>query len=337
MIHGWRWAALLSVAGLIVTACVSQSVSEEDIKAAYKAERGPYTVASVRRTSLNFPQLDKRLAMRVAFPEEPGSYPLISLSHGNGCLQDLYVGFADHWVSWGYVVIQPVHMDSRETGFTMRGVTTDTMNQMVANRPKDVSFILDSLDQLEAQVPGLAGKIDRDRMVAAGHSMGGGTAMTVTGVRMYNPESGFMVQSDEDRFDATIVISDPSNNRIMPNEPWRLTKVPTLIATGSEDFSTLGSRDGKKVKDAFRLPADAESPDQPRYYLDIDGMDHYLGGVMCRSNVPGPRDFDGQKIINATSTAFMDAYIKNDLAAKSFLTSNDIAELTAGRATLGLR
>ena len=311
-------------------------VSERTELAAYKAEPGPQQVAVEYRTSMRVETLDKDLAMRVAFPEGQGAYPLVVLSHGNGCYQDMYTAFADHWASWGYVVVQPVHMDSRETGFTMKGVNLKTMDTVTSSRRTDVRFILDSLDQLEAQGDGLAGKIDRDRMVIAGHSMGGGTAMALTGVTMVSPRDGSVMSSDENRFDALLLITEPSNNRLMPNEPWRLAQVPTFIATGSEDYSLAGGRGGKKSSNAYQLPEGAEAVDQPRYYLYIDGMDHFLGGLMCRE-APGPKDFDAQTIINGASVAFLDAVTADDAAAEAFLESDDISGLTSGRATLELK
>ncbi len=325
---------LFGLAALYLAACAS--VSESDIRAAYKTEAGPYAVTDVHRTSMRIDELDKDLQMRVAFPKQAGSYPLIVLSHGNGCYQDLYTSFADHWASWGYVVVQPVHMDSRETGFSMKGVNMTIMNEVITSRRADVRFILDSLDQLESQVPGLTGKIDRDRLVMAGHSMGGGTAMALTGVTMVNPRDGSVISSDEDRFDALLLITEPSNNRLMPNEPWQMAKVPTFIATGSEDYSLAGGRGGKKSKSAYQLQEGAELPDQPHYYLYIDAMDHFLGGLMCRE-APGPEDHDAQKIINGASTAFLDAVTADDAAAAVFITSNEIAGLTGERATLELR
>jgi hypothetical protein len=327
---------LLILAG--ATACSTAPVlSDAEIRSAYKAGSGPLSVKIEQRTQLSFPALEKDLRMRVAFPEAPGNYPLIIFSHGNGCLQDLYAGFADHWASWGYVVIQPVHMDSRELGFSMKGATLEKMNKVVSSRLADVRFVLDSLDQLEAQVPGLIGQIDRDQLIMAGHSMGAGTAMLLNGVKIFDPRSDGIIASDEDRFDALIIISEPSNNRMMPNDPWRMAKVPTFIATGSEDFSMAGARNGKKSRNAYQLPADAEFPDQPHYYLYMDGMDHYLGGLICREDKSGPRDHSALEIINGSSVAFLDAFIEGDPAAQGFLDSGEITELTKGRATLELR
>jgi len=325
----------LLLALLVSVACTRVSaISDEDMRAAYRPDPGPLQVETVRRVSLAFPELEKDLQMRLAFPASGTNYPLIVLSHGNGCSQDLYAGFADHWASWGYVVIQPVHMDSRDLGFSMKGKTLEQMNEVVSSRQADVSFVLDSLGQLERLVPQLQGKIDADRLIAAGHSMGAGTVMLLNGVAMINPRDQSRMASNEDRFDALIVISEPSNNRLMPDEPWRLSRVPTFIATGSDDFSMVGARDGKKSNSAWQLPPDAPRPDQPHWYLYMEGSDHYLGGVICKANAPGPKDYDGLNIINGASTAFLEAYIGNDSAALGFLASGAITGLTDGRATL---
>jgi len=320
---------------LFAVACSrAPAISDEDVRAAYRSATGPLAVTAIKRTSLPFPEFDKDLQMRLAFPAEGGPYPVIVLSHGNGCSQDLYAGMADHWASWGYVVIQPVHMDSRDLGFSMKGKSLETMNLVVSSRRADMSFILDSLPVLEQQVPGLAGKPDANHLVAAGHSMGGGTAMVLTGVQMVNPRDQSIMSSDEDRFEALLLITEPGNNRMMPTEPWRLARVPAFVATGSNDFSFVGARSGKKSKSAWQLPEDAAPPDEPRWYLFVNDADHYLGGLICKASAPGPQDHDALAIFNGASTAFLDAYLKSDEAAAEFLAQGGIGALTDGRATL---
>ena len=335
-----RWAlpTALLLALLQLSACSSSGRQEElPVDSAYQIAPGPLPITTVNRTSLAFPALDKELQMRLAFPASGGPYPVIVFSHGNGCSQDMYAGFADHWASYGFVVIQPVHMDSMDLGFSMKGVTMEIMTKVVSDRPKDVQFILDSFDQLEAQVPDLAGKLDPSRLVAAGHSMGSGTAMVLNGVAMTNPIDQFTLSSDESRFQAMILISEPSNNRIMPEEPWRMATVPTIIVTGSEDFSTTGAPDGKKSKNAWYIPADAVYPEQPHYYLFMDGSDHYFGGVICKSDRPGPLDYGALNISNGVTTAFLNAYIYKDEVAMRFIGSDHVKALSNGRATLDIR
>jgi hypothetical protein len=73
--------------------------------------------------------------------------------------KDNYQPLVTHWASHGYVVIQPTHSDSRSLG-TKIG---DALRfQDWQSRPADVSFVLDSLDELEKQVPrSRAGSIAR--------------------------------------------------------------------------------------------------------------------------------------------------------------------------------
>lgn len=327
---GWRLVAALSAlfamaAGLAAAGAPGWRMASEPID------------IEVAVLMLDFPDLDKQLPLRVAFPASGGSFPLIVFSHGNNCSRDLYSGFVDHWAANGYVVIQPTHMDSRDLGFTMKGVTPQKMDEVIDTRRADLRFILDSVAEIEATVPGLAGKIDTGRLIAAGHSLGAGTAMSLNGVQMIDPRNGRLIASDEDRFEVLVLISEPGNMRLMPDEPWRMSRVPTFVATGSEDFSSMGARGGKKGKSGYRLPEDAVFPDQPHYYLFMEGSDHYLGGLICRDDVPGPADAQAVAIINETTTAFLDAYIKDDRAAMALINAGDLPAIATGRATLTQR
>ena len=47
-----------------------------------------------------------------------------------------------------------------------------------------MTFLLDSLDVLEEDVPALEGKLDRDRVGVGGHSLGAFTAQVVGGATL---------------------------------------------------------------------------------------------------------------------------------------------------------
>ena len=283
---------------------------------------------------MDFPLLEKTLQLRMVYPASGSNYPVIVFSHGNGCSQANYAGLADHWASWGYVVLQPVHMDSRDLGFSMKGKSLQQMNEVVESRRADVRFVVDSLGYLTQKLPDFVGKPDADRLVSAGHSMGGGTAMVLTGVEMENPRDQSIMKSDEYRFDLLLLITEPGNNRMMPAEPWRYARVPSFVATGSKDYSMAGARAGEKSDLSWQIPENAAVQDQPRWYLNVDGADHFLGGLICKENVPGPQDYAALEMFNGASTAFLDAYLKGDAEAQSFLMQGDIASLTDDRASL---
>lgn len=305
-------------------------------ESAYKPNAGSHEVV-VRSLQLPFPALDKDLPLRVAFPAEPGAYPVIVFSHGNGSSKDLYSVYADHWVSHGYVVIQPTHMDSKSLGGSMRNMNYEKMAAISDSRRRDMRYIVDSLERLDKQVVGLAGKMDMQRLVVAGHSMGAATAMRLAGLVLVDPPNETAIDYRDDRFSALLLVSDPGNNRLIPENPWRGVPVPTFIATGSNDFGGMPGRSRQSFAAAAKFPNGAVMSDTPNHYLFVDGMDHYLGGLICKDDVPGPHDHDALRIVSGVSTAFLDAYMKADESALQFLQSGELSGLSNGRASLELR
>ena len=77
-----------------------------------------------------------------------------------------------------------------------------------------------------------------------------------------------------------------------------------------------------------------ETPPGEKYGLVLDEGDHYYGGLICRETEGGPPDYEGLSIVRGTSTAFLDAYLKNDVAARTFLDTADVGTLTNHRASL---
>jgi len=290
--------------------------------------------------SLQFKKLDKQLPVRISYPVGRTRFPVIVFSHGNGSKGDMYKGFTDYWASHGYVVIQPTHMDSLSLGFkTKRDNMREMYQQMLQvtdTRRQDMSFIVDSLDLIETIVPDLKDKLDRTKLVAAGHSMGAATAMIVAGMTLLNPTDGYAETSDETRFKVLLMISDPGTMALMPEEPWKGVRVPTLISTGTKDFSDVGS--GRiKAPFKYKIPDSLTRSLSPHHYVMIEGADHYLGGLICRTDVPGPPQHEALRIAAATSTTFLDAYVKNDLNAWRSMRFGDLNEATKGKATLTLR
>jgi hypothetical protein len=322
----------LLLAGLL---SVMLAACEADVTTAYKPDPGDYPVVVESLVQLAYPALDKNLFLRVTFPEPEGQYPVIIFSHGGRCSRDLYVDLADHWASHGYIVIQPAHLDSVsiEKPSLPRGVML--MKEASRTRPLDVIWIADSLGRIEELVPGLAGKIDAERLVAAGHSLGGGTAMTVTGLTLIDPNDDTLGDVVDERFDLLLLITNPGNNPMMPEDPWRVVAVPTFVATGTKDYSALAKR--MKRGSGFRFPDDVSFADTPNHFLMIQDMDHYLGGLICRNDVDGPPDHDAVDIINGVSVAFLNAYLRDDPTAMEFLEGATVPGLTGNRGELDIR
>ena len=320
----------------LLTGCALKPDGDRPLDA-YKPDSGALPI-DVVDIELPFAELDKTLPLRVTHPtSEPGSdrrFPVILFSHGGRCWHNRYDSFAQHWASHGYVVIQPAHLDAR-SGPPSRLKGMQMMNTAVETRRQDLIHILDSLAAFGDYVPALAGRLDAERVAAAGHSMGGGTAMSVTGLTMVDPSNDSEFGFVDERFDVLLLLTDPGNSPMMPTDPWRAVTLPTFVATGTNDFSGL-VRIIKKSKSVYRFPDDLRFTNTPNHYLFIEAMDHYLGGLICKPIEDGVPDVDAARIIGGASVAFLDAYLRNDRAARAFLRAGNLIE-TEPRATLDVR
>ncbi len=310
---------------------------KSDPAAAYYPDPGPYSVRVADSVQLPFVELDKNLDLRVTYPvadRRASRFPVIIFSHGGRCSRDHYRVFADHWASHGYIVIQPAHLDSSSLPLPkIRGMKM--MREAVRTRRLDMVHILDSFAPIAELVPDLDGHIDADQVIAAGHSMGGGTAMSVTGLVMVDPSDNSEFGFADDRFTALLLITNPGNSPMMPDDPWRVIGLPTFIATGTNDFSGL-IKHIKKSKSVFRFTDDVEFADSENNYLFIDEMNHYLGGLICKPRDDDTPDVDAARIIGGVSVAFLNAVARGDDRAREFL-GNGVAWQGEPRAKLSVR
>jgi hypothetical protein len=95
----------------------------------------------------------------------------------------------------------------------------------------------------------------------------------------------------------------------------------------------MGQRGEATEKQSVVTPATNTEAD--RYLLLLDKGDHYFGGLV-QKGVDAEPDYEGLAIFNATSTAFLDAYIKGNRGARSYLKSVDMLQVTNQRASLEL-
>lgn len=272
---------------------------------------------------------DRPVPVKVFFPEAGGPYPLIVLSHGTFSNRHRYDRVAGFWAGQGYVVMLPQHIDG---DYGVKPTGYEVMQDVIRTRVTDMSLVLDELEAIEAAVPAVAGRITRDGFVAAGHSVGTQVAMLVTGARFRTGFDGELMESPEARYRALVLVSDPGKMRLMPADTWVASAVPTFMATGTDDFGLMGSRGAPTEAQTQILPA-AGDADVIRYEVLLDGGDHYFGGLV-QKDVDAEPDHDGLAIFNAASTAFLDAVMKADPRARSWLDTVDMGEATDGRATL---
>jgi dienelactone hydrolase len=265
-------------------------------------------VVSVAPLALSAPGRPVPLEVRVSAPATGTDLPVVVFSHGNGWNLDGYAPLTAFWASRGFVVIQPTHLDSRRNGF---GFDHPVFPTIWTERITDLTRILDQLDTVEAAVPGLAGRVDRSRVAATGHSWGGQTAQSLLGARILDEDGHVGEDMSDGRVTAGILIAatglggDDLHPFAQANFPFmrpsfpELT-TPTLVIAGDHDQSKMSRRGPDWFTDAYTHSPGATD------LLAFSGAEHSLGGIVGYE-VAETTDEDPERVavIQRLSTAYL--------------------------------
>ncbi len=246
----------------------------------------PTPVVSFSPVVLSVPGRDVDLQMCVSVPATGRELPIILLSHGHGRSNYLsslrgYGPLVDFYAAHGFVVIQPTHLDSKTLGLDPNGPEGALFWR---SRAKDMHYILDHLDLIEAAVPGLGERLDRSRIAAVGHSLGGHTVGMLAGMRVTDPHDGDEVDLADSRVKAGVLLAAPGKGAdlaafasehypVLRNNSFAEMTAPALVVAGDKDVSPAFSDRVDWRADAYVL-----SPG-PKCLLTLFGAEHMLGGV----------------------------------------------------------
>ena len=289
----------------------------------------------------------KELPVLAVFPEQGGPFPVLVFSHGAGGSGRSVLPLPKFWASHGYVVLVPTHADSLSlrrgddgpkegaARGRLRDLLGDALRDPAAwqDRPKDVSFPLDSLDELEKKVPALVGKTDRERIGVGGHSYGAYTAQVVGGATLALPGRAEPVSVADARVDAVVLLSAQGpGQQGLTGDSWRAFRTPMLNVTGDRDRGAQG-----QGPDWKRKPFDL-APAGDKYHLDLVGAHHgSFTGRFADPNLGRRLRSDQAAIferVKAVTLDFWDAVLKDDAAAKRSLAEKRVERESEGRATL---
>lgn len=245
-------------------------------------------VLSVSPVVLPAPGRAVDLQVRVSAPVTGSELPVILLSHGAGRSNNLsslngYGPLASFWAAHGFAVIQPTHLDSATLG--LRDADDPEAPLYWRSRAEDMTRILDQLDVIEAAVPQLPGRLDRSKVGAAGHSMGGQTVSMLLGARLTDPRDGTEVNLAEPRIKAGVLFSAPGrgdalsefaakNYSFLSTMDFSTMTTPALVVAGDKDASphlTVAGPD-------WHAGPYVLSPG-PKSLLTLFGAEHGLGGI----------------------------------------------------------
>jgi predicted dienelactone hydrolase len=183
----------------------------------------------------------RRVPARLYWPADvlSGRVPLIVFSHGIGGSRNGYTYLAKRWVAQGVASLHVQHTGSDSS--VWRGSPFGIVDRLqaaaheseAAARAGDLRFALDRI-LAKGESP-YAGLIDRQRIVAAGHSYGANTTLLAVGARVVR--DGRWLEFRDRRYKAAIVISAPPfyGESDLSSVLASIT-IPTLHVTSTEDI-----------------------------------------------------------------------------------------------------
>ncbi|KAL9089295.1 MAG: hypothetical protein Q9165_005863 [Trypethelium subeluteriae] len=245
----------------------------------------PKPIISFSPVVLHVADRPVNLELRVTVPSTSDVLPIILFSHGQGSSNSLssldgYAPLVEFWAAHGFAVLQPTHLRSAFLGLQApSGKELFWQDQVV-----DMVRILDSLDTIEAAVPGLQVRLDRTRIAVAGHSAGALGASMVLGAKNTDPRDGATWHTPEPRVKAGIVLAgvgsggdfSEQGRRLVPfyDGDFSTMKAPALVVYGDEDVSShFTTRGADWHADAYTLAPG------PKDLLVLKGARHGLGGI----------------------------------------------------------
>lgn len=269
--------------------------------------------------SLRDEERRRDLPLRVQLPLGAGPAPVVLFSHGLGGSRDGSAYLGEHWARRGYAAVFLQHPGSDEAvwrgvspGERMTAMRRAASAQNLLLRCEDVRAVLDQLARWNGDAEHAChGRFDLDRVGMSGHSFGAMTTQVVAGQQL--PLYGRRLV--DPRIDAAIAMSPSSPARGDAARAFAGVEIPWLLMTGTADTAPIGDQTV-----ASRLAVYPSLPAQiDRFELVLHEAEH---SAFTERALPGERlrrNPNHHRAILALSTAFWDAYLRGDGAAKVWL------------------
>lgn len=305
--------------GVVASAASPQTPSPGDVY----ARPGPLSVATIEY-DWHDDARNRDVPVKIYHPAtNTAPWPIILFSHGLGGSREGYEYLGRHWASHGYVSVHPTHVGSDTSVLrgssqpfqAMQRAAADPRNAI--NRPGDVSFVIDRLTALKRADERFKGRLALEKIGIAGHSFGGYTALAAAGQLLPGP-GGKSVSLGDPRIKAAIAMSAPARQRdnLLLDRSYGAIKIPCFHMTGTKDDSPIGETRAADRRIPFDHMTGADN-----YLLTLSGGDHMVFSGRRLRPGDGARDARFHELILAGTTAFWDAYLKGDAAAKAWLES----------------
>ncbi|NJR49407.1 MAG: alpha/beta hydrolase [Leptolyngbyaceae cyanobacterium CSU_1_3] len=244
---------------------------------------------------------NRTLPVDIYSSQNPQS-PLVVITPGFEANRSFLGYLARHLASHGLTVAAIEHPSLARQG----NAVSFKLDQLVpatefVDRPKDISFVLDQLTQINQESGPLAGKFNTQKVAVVGHSLGGYGALALAGAKLNLDELRNFCQTSNllqrvpadwlqcaasalpdrqlslrDKRVVQAIALNPAIGQIFGKSGLTQVATPTLILTSTED--TLAPTFSQQLQPFTQLP-------KPKYLLTAIGTTHL--------SVSDPANFSG--------------------------------------------
>jgi predicted dienelactone hydrolase len=272
--------------------------------------------------------------------------PIVIVSHGFGDVKESFTYLAEHLTSYGFIVILPEHVGS-DLAYRKEylGGLLNTLLSPVEfiNRPQEISFLIDRLEELTTESPEWAALADLDRIGVVGDSLGASTALALGGAEINYPR--LLDNCDQDNIIFNVALYLQCRARFLPPQNYDLKdpRIKAVVAAhavggglyGPEGFAQIdvpimlvsGSNDIVSTVVTEQIHPFVWLQTDTKYLAMLEGGTHFsskpgrdgAGGIFAL--LAGQNRDVGSRYYKLLSVAFWNAHLRDQEEFLPYLTA----------------
>lgn len=283
--------------------------------------------------------------LHLPLSSSPLPYPVVLISHGAGGSWDTHYAQAYHLASHGYAALCLEHVGSNterlKSGLRVLKNLKDMIHdsEEVLGRPRDLSFILDQIEEWNRHHPKLKGRFDLNRVGVMGHSFGAFTVMAVSGMKpaldWIEPKvglgKGLGPDVFEKRFKCGIALSPQA-----PGDPFFLRdsystlRIPLMGISGTHDKQQNGNPPMARYE-SFKLWPEMSGKNLFVWLENASHLDFTDSTGGKEHGRDSSNRADVQTLVRAATVLFFKSCLNQDVSSEKLLTTDGLKPYLRGK------
>jgi predicted dienelactone hydrolase len=325
---------------------------------------------SQKQTLKFFDSQRKRFLLTdVYLPNVQSQVPVIIISHGLGSDSSNFEYLATHLASHGFAVVVPNHpgSDTKQLRSLLGGSTSEVAQaDEFKNRPLDVKYILDQLQELSRTDARFKGRLNLQRVGVFGQSFGGYTALALAGAKINfgQLQKDCQPKALKDTWNLSLLLQCHAL-KLRSNNPkqyqFRDERIKAVIAVNPMTSSIFGEAGLSQIQTPVMIVAGSDDTIAPALYeqlLPFSWINHsqkYLAvlqrathfsiigsgkgsaqQVSLPSEVVGYNPSVAQRYMNVLSVPFFETYVTRTRGYATYLNAAYAKTISGRSAGLSL-